>query len=134
MKKLKNKIAFVLALLIVAGTIESYADIVYKTQISFGRKSRKCYGVGICFIHTELLTNSSVRLSGNETTLELDIPFETTKGSENLFSGSTFVIMEDVEISPEVQKMLGASKPLTIKPGNYPFDKTESGYTIHFAQ
>jgi len=134
MKKSMNRMLVLLMLFVGSLSIESYGSTNFVCHVSFGRKSKQCLGFGICFISTEVVMNASLRLSDDQGTLIMDVPFATMRGYESDFSGPVITIEEQFDVSPEIQKAMGASKPLVIKEGKYKFYQNKTGYSIYFVQ
>jgi len=124
-----------LAILLLLNCLVSNAGSTQKVRIDWGKRSKECHGFGICDIYITfvLLETPAVRLA-DDGTLVLLVPFESVKGLEENFSGTTISIEESYEVPSEVLKSIGCPAPFIIKPGIYKLEKFKSGYAIYFTR
>jgi len=133
MKNIFTKILFVCTLLVLTTTIDAYCTKI-TINLTWGKKSKDCRGFGICKFDLSVTSDDFLRLSDDNSTVILDVPFSAVKGYESFFNGPTISIEEQYDISADVQSALGSPKPLFIRPGKYKCEKTPTGYTIYFVQ
>lgn len=107
-----------------------------RIDVDWGRPRFECHGFGVCgiLISAGFGTLAEARLTPDQGTFILDVPFALTKGYEKQFTGPTFPVDEDYQIPADVCKSLGAKKQLVIRAGKHEMKKTDLGYTVFFKQ
>lgn len=111
------------------------AKLKISATLVLGRVSKNCQGLGICEFSLCIGTEPRARVSFSDDgkTLVTEVYEFATKGHEDLFSGPYFLMEEGVQIAPDLQKALGSSRPLIIKPGKYKLEKSREGFIIYFS-
>lgn len=127
----------ILSLLFTGFLSNSHAQLSkIRIEAEWGRPKYECTGLGICGLRITIGigTMAEGRLSSDQGTFILDVPFALTKGHEKQFSGSHFVAEEEYVLPSDLVKALGAKRQVVIRAGRHEMKKTELGYTVYFKQ
>jgi len=129
---------FILAAIVLVGmTAQTFAGPIITIKVRIGKKSSECAGFGWCggTIGAELTTsNATIQFDERNNQLIWEVSYAAMKGKESFIQQNQIKIEEEAEIEADILRALKTLKPLTIKAGSYPVEKTEFGYKIIIKQ
>ncbi|MDQ3048055.1 MAG: hypothetical protein M3R27_10940 [Bacteroidota bacterium] len=132
---------FLVAVILIATTVSSFAGPIVTIKIAIGKNALNCDKFGICWkdsgvsVDFALVANGTsggTQLKINEETGNLDIiiPEDVWKTKSNYFSGSTVMIDEEINLGRKISSMLQSPTTVVIKTGKYNITKDRSNNVI----
>lgn len=131
----------VLAVIMVAGCVQSFAGPIVTIKIRIGKNADECNRFGICWrdsgvsVDFALVTNGTeggtiLQMNDNTGDLDITIPESVWKEKANYFTGTTVSFEEEVNVGKKITGLLKASAPVIIKPGKYLMRKDRNNNVI----
>ncbi|TAH42794.1 MAG: hypothetical protein EYC69_04285 [Bacteroidetes bacterium] len=143
MKKIYKLILSFLILFFVASPLIETAkaqspetlSLSFSVHIEFGRRSRDCRGLGICwFVFKDFDVNATARLQPNKNQLQILFPMEFVKTNPAQFENDVFIQEEDFQLPKETSFTLGSDRPLLIPKGEYSLRRSDKGMILNIPQ
>lgn len=125
---MKRKL-FLLGFTVLIAIAPALAGIVIKTTVSIGRKSRDCYGFGLCIIassssYADGAINGSIDVDEERGSMIISInesDIQKVQPDKMMYfsNKSTVIFAEDYALTEDLNRALQAKKPILIKKGTY---------------
>lgn len=136
---MKRKL-FLLGFAVLITIAPALAGIVIKTTVSIGRKSRDCYGFGLCIIassssYAEGAINGSIDVDEERGSMIISInesDIQKVQPDKMMYfsNKSTVIFAEDYALTEDLNRALQAKKPILIKKGTYDLSYSNGKFII----